>query len=1054
MKVWQKILLQTGIFTSVFALGAGTGFLCNYHYEEDEAPTSQGVAIVVTEPDTPHIETPTERFLNSLVTAKALEGNIDLQINKANDVVPEGVKRGIKDLDVGEIELSISNLQVSIADIDNIKVAGDINLKMGKLDIDLSVGYFDNTIYLDYADTHFFLKTDDITDVMDMLPTFGVNLEVPSEFSNLDFDALTGSLANMEEHKENGEHYFLFQFNEDIAIKLLSDDEYNMVGVELPSINLMGMNISAQSDIHPLTEDIETLINPSLKEDGPQYTEFKPAFRLINDVMDLVNAKAARVDVDLDLNKLNSNNAYESFLRLDATLDFDINDLALAADLCVTYANKPYSLRAAYLDETIYASYKNINLSIQQQSVLSLVEYLSTKISNDKLDEVMNKLGSISDEIDFDTILTLVNDLPQFIQNFKLTNNSLSFTFVPSYFNLDASAFDLAVTFNDTSVTGLSLKGLEIGEYEINVNIDIKPYVQVEVNSDDYLAIDPALSLIGSIEKLIKQDKFGVSFTVKTDDGNDETNDLYAEGNFNFALRDKTDAEFESHMIKTTRTFDYGAGELTILDGDAYPHNIKVDAQQYTEEMAGKVLFSYGGTTNKRTNARIDYATFDSLVDRVLTLFQDKDPHIMELFGDMIESTESSPLALILSSKNISDYVQLLDYDIITYLDITPSEVTVGINGELIGMDEMNPLITIRYTEDSLSGLDISGINLGGKSVEISANLSDFDEETYNYYRQAEDSSYIDLSTVSVLVEQALKTAELNYWHARGTIDFNIDTAVIGAIADAMIGTLVADVQISNDNAHTTVAANLKNIPCINVPVVNLFVETCEDYHSGMSRESTLIFDNGGVVDVGNSGIFHINRHDTWSETNLEWNGIIPSLVTTNYTQDLYSKYDTPTMVANIMPILLKDVLGLGSTITNSVSNIESAGGQIHYESIIENYEYEKLNSFNNEYYHSNDKVDKYSLSINIGELAHSDSLKTLTLTLYGEGDMLFGVDVDLTLTAGLDMSLTMKMYLQSDYSANPVSDLRLTNGMLMSEYSAAHENDPMNARAPLVVKP
>ena len=66
MKVWQKILLQAGIFTSVFALGAGTGFILNYHYVEDEQPTSEGHAIIITDPDTPHIETPTEKFLNSL----------------------------------------------------------------------------------------------------------------------------------------------------------------------------------------------------------------------------------------------------------------------------------------------------------------------------------------------------------------------------------------------------------------------------------------------------------------------------------------------------------------------------------------------------------------------------------------------------------------------------------------------------------------------------------------------------------------------------------------------------------------------------------------------------------------------------------------------------------------------------------------------------------------------------------------------------------------------------------------------------------------------------
>ena len=119
----------------------------------------------------------------------------------------------------------------------------------------------------------------------------------------------------MEEVKTENEHYFLFNFNEDIAIKMLSDDEYHMIGVELPETTLMGMNISATTDIHPLAEDIETLVNPSLKEDAPKYTEFKPAFKLVNGIMDIVNSKQGRVNLELDINqKANEESNYEDIL--------------------------------------------------------------------------------------------------------------------------------------------------------------------------------------------------------------------------------------------------------------------------------------------------------------------------------------------------------------------------------------------------------------------------------------------------------------------------------------------------------------------------------------------------------------------------------------------------------------------------------------------------------------------------------------------------------------------------------------------------------------------
>ena len=39
-------------------------------------------------------------------------------------------------------------------------------------------------------------------------------------------------------------------------------------------------------------------------------------------------------------------------------------------------------------------------------------------------------------------------------------------------------------------------------------------------------------------------------------------------------------------------------------------------------------------------------------------------------------------------------------------------------------------------------------------------------------------------------------------------------------------------------------------------------------------------------------------------------------------------------------------------------------------------------------------------------------------------------------------------MYLQDDTSHTPATDLNLANGMSMTQYTAAHANDPINGRA------
>ena len=74
MKLWKKILLQAGIFTSVFALGGGIGFLTCY---KKVAPNKQAQA----EPEVEyHEETPAEKFMSNLSSSKALEGNLSLSV--------------------------------------------------------------------------------------------------------------------------------------------------------------------------------------------------------------------------------------------------------------------------------------------------------------------------------------------------------------------------------------------------------------------------------------------------------------------------------------------------------------------------------------------------------------------------------------------------------------------------------------------------------------------------------------------------------------------------------------------------------------------------------------------------------------------------------------------------------------------------------------------------------------------------------------------------------------------------------------------------------------
>ena len=127
MKLWKKILLQAGIFTSVFALGGGIGFLTCY---KKVAPNKQAQA----EPEVEyHEETPAEKFMSNLSSSKALEGNLSLSVYGNKEETNNNTLKAFELKD--DIHIDITDLQISIADLDHIKVQGDVNLKVSDFDL-------------------------------------------------------------------------------------------------------------------------------------------------------------------------------------------------------------------------------------------------------------------------------------------------------------------------------------------------------------------------------------------------------------------------------------------------------------------------------------------------------------------------------------------------------------------------------------------------------------------------------------------------------------------------------------------------------------------------------------------------------------------------------------------------------------------------------------------------------------------------------------------------------------------------------------------------------
>ena len=934
----KKILIHAGIFTTVFALGAGAGFMLSYKKANDTV--SRTIDTVATP------MTASEQFLSNLVDSQALAGDISLSINSDT---------------IGNIDLSVNNLQISISDLENVKVSGDINVKYDTLEVAASFGYFDNTVYVDYDNTHLYLETSNITDVMNMLPTWGLNLTIPDEFSSLDFDSLLSKLNNMEEFNDNG-HYFRFNFSENIVLEFLSDDSFNMTGIRINDAEVMGMKLSASSNLHTLKEDI-TMINPSLRDNAPKYQNFRPTFTLVNSIMSLVNNKKATVSLTADVNK-----GEEDFFNVDGDLTFALDQkLSLFTDLKITEGGREHNIKAGYLDDSVLANYNTLKVSMSKASITDLATYIINKLPSKEEVTVIDQISQLVKEIDLKKILTYTNDLPEIASDLNISDNYLSITLKPEYFSLPFGPINLAVIFNEDQIESIKIDDFTYDTYAGDLEIKVIPYQEININKTEYVAIDPALTLLDGVDTLINQKAFHLKLNASIDFADTSKKSMPITGDVQFDLENK-----------------FGYGTVTLVDGDNYTHKIQADMKDESE-----ILLSY----NDKLNCYFSIQSLKDIYDIAMNLYNEKDDHFMELFGSLLDAAKNTPLAKLISNK---DYSVLLNTDILKSIDVTKEKITLGLNAALIGYNDVDFTLVVRYQKDKVKGIDIVNLNIKGNVYNISVDINDFDSSIESGMRLTKDDSYLDLSDIKTLLEFGINTSKFNYYHFSGTLTVTI----LGIDINVNV-----DIKIRNNKGKVQILVSLPDIPTI------IGVNKNSNYTNTDGRKAYVMYDNGD---------FYIQRIDETS--GAFW--------VKKYYYTVSLKCDQDYFMDNILNILCQNVLGLSDSIMSQITSSSGEKGQIHYEELV------------NDFTHNT--TDKYFyIDLNIGELAQNDDLKSLQLSIYhNDQNQLQSLKLTLNINVGISITLSGELALQSDTSIEINDSNKIT---YLEDYVSAHANDTLN---------
>lgn len=858
---------------------------------------------------------PSQKLLNSLVSLDeaTIDGGIEVTFdNNTVDVNVDG------------------KLGLDTANIENTRFEGNVDVQFNGIDFNGALNYYDGKIFFDYENSKLFLETDSLLDFVDMIPNYGVDVALPEELTNLDINKIMTDLGSMEPEKVPGGYFFKLSLSDQIDLLFKSDENYNFIGAKTNKFYFEDTYIYLDFDVNQDLEESLKFTEPNILE----YEDFAPTFDLINVLYNTFTKANNTLNLNVAISNLEN-----PYLTFDGDISYDTSLSRLSFDGKVIEENydRTHSFKLGMQDNNLLVNYNALKFKVENQNIMALLDYVINKVGDSALTDSLGSMSDILQDTDILGILDNLSTINNIINNIEVKDDSLIVTLNLSELGIEAADIKIALNFDKQTFKGISISGLDINGYKVDINLSTKEYNPINFDMAEYVSVDPALCLVDSIYNLAQEKRFRLDFTGTVDDTSVNNQDLSVNGGLQFDIENK-----------------FGYGDMNLVDPSTYNHNIRVDMRSFDE-----ILFTY----NEATKGRFSSNFFTDVIDMVSEILNNKDDHFYELFGDLMNSMASLP---IMDAINNKDYGKLFEIGLIDSFNVTSNTIELGLKGGLIGIDSTLKVIigydtNVSSASEVLKYLEIKDFKYGESVYSFKVNLNKFDD-SLEENRLDPTENYIEFDSLAVLLRLGINTSIYNHYHFSGNASLKIALLNIGF-------DIPIDVKILNEKGNVSLAIEFSDIPII--PGVN-----------------------GGLTDSDRKasiymkdGMFYVYRTDnSWS---LSWTGV------KNYKYETYVKADADNFLDNIVVYLCKVVLGFSDSIMNQIvgdgseDDSSSTDSTIHYENLLSDYSYNSVS-----------ETPYFNVGINMFELTKMDMFDDLNLKVYvnDETKTLSGIDVNINL--------------------------------------------------------
>lgn len=969
----NKIVKYGGIYALAFTLSTTTAFFLQYQGGKSPSSTVDNNSL-----------TPGEKLVASILNYEGMNISAKVEMNSQENYA---------------VKVDISG-QAKIASIKDIRINGDVSLSLNGNKIKAELAYYDETLAFSFNDNYYKLKTDDLLAFIDMVPTYGINIELPSEISNIDFDAIQEEIAAIaEEDKKSSQdgYYYVINIGTDtnvfnLYIKTDADD--NFLGIRTDTIFYNDMKFSLDATIDPVKNEELTLVNPLSGTDAEKYEDFSPIFNLFDYVYNFLKKDSATVKVNATINNTNKDESVSSY-EANLALGYCLSTKTYTLGATLEQNSHANTFNFVYENEAVYASFHSLKVSIATETISNLIQYAMSQINDEKITAVVDTLTTSMKDVKLSDI---ADKISSFIGHMSVGEESLTIALKPSAFNLDMQDIQVVVSWDTNGLSSITLSNIAYSTFDADVTITFGDYVAPSYVASEYVAIEPATGLVDSILTLLKQKQFRIEFDALVDKTDETVKDITIDGGLQFDIENM-----------------FGYGEVDIVDGDGYTHNIKADMRSKEE-----IIFAY----NKTLKGKFSSQTMKEMGQLVSTAMKDPDDHMTEILGDILNQTVESPLSQIIAG----DYGLALSYDIISNLQITDSYLSCSVNLNILGMDK-NVDLRVDYATDYdnsvgiLKGLSITNLVLDDAVISLNLNLKDFNSSLDSTRLDPYDE-YLDFSDIEVLLELGINTSKFNYYHFTTTVTM----ALNGLLGTELLSLdLPLDIKIRNDKGQVKVAVEFTNIP------VKSLLNPNDTYYSAKDRTASIYYADNTI---------YVKRTEQ-----VKIKAILGIAYGDYHTYTLTRTCDIDYFKDNILTILMSDVLSLSDTILNMVekSTSSSETSQIEYEKLLNDFVYNKASNY-------------FYFDINLAELANDESFSSFTVKIYEDPEkaLLTGLDVHLTISVGLTINIDMSLDFKDDsaievYTYDEAGQItgNATGTTLdaLEAYVSAHQSDTRNEK-------